>query len=106
VLGHALTLSAFHQHQSIKQRDNFFTAGGGDDFFASNRRNERLGFRSTAVRDFGLSDAVALKASYGFDYTRNALYRFVVDAAAGERVTSALSPEVVLRTYAPFAQAS
>ncbi|WP_165356399.1 TonB-dependent receptor [Sphingosinicella sp. BN140058] len=103
LLGHALTLSLFYQHQSIKQRDNFFDAATGDSFFSSNRRNERFGIRSAAVRDYALGDGVALKTSYGFDYTRNALYRFVVDE--NETVTSALSPEIVLRTYAPFAQA-
>ncbi len=103
ILGHALTVSLFYQHQSIKQRDNFFVAGEGDSFFSSNRRNERFGFRSAAVRDYSLGGVVALKTSYGFDYTRNALYRFVVDA--DEQVTSALSPEIVLRTYAPFVQA-
>lgn len=103
VLGHALMLSLFYQDQSIKQRDNFFDATSGDSFFSSNRRNERFGFRSAAVRDYALGDRLALKTSYGFDYTRNALYRFVVDP--NERVTSVLSPEIVLRTYAPFAQA-
>lgn len=105
LLGHALTLSLFFQHQTIKQRDNFFDAALGDDFFASNRRNERFGFRSAAVRDHALSEDVTLRTSFGFDYTRNALFRFVVDAADNERVTSILSPEIVLRTYAPFAQA-
>lgn len=103
ILGHALTLSAFYQNQSIKQRDNFFNTAFGDGFFASNRRNERFGFRSAAVRDYALGTGTALRTSYGFDYTSNALYRFVVDA--DERVTSALSPEIVLRTAAPFAQA-
>lgn len=103
LLGHALTLSLFYQNQSIKQRDNFFDVASGDSFFSSNRRNERFGFRSAAVRNYALGDRMALKTSYGFDYTRNALYRFVVDA--DETVTSALSPEIVLRTYAPFAQA-
>ncbi|WP_158266622.1 TonB-dependent receptor [Allosphingosinicella deserti] len=103
ILGHALRLSLFYQNQSIRQRDNFFDVGTGDSFFSSNRRNERFGFRSAAVRDYELGSAVSLKTSYGFDYTRNALYRFVVDAK--QTVTSALSPEIVLRTYAPFAQA-
>lgn len=102
VLGHALTLSLFYQKQSIKQRDNFFETGTGDSFFSSNRRNGRFGFRSAAVREYALGGPVSLKTSYGFDYTRNAMYRFVVDP--DEKVTSALSPEVVLRTYAPFAQ--
>jgi iron complex outermembrane recepter protein len=103
LLAHAVTLSLFYQNQSIKQRDNFFTAAAGDSFFSSNRRNQRFGFRSAAVRDYALGPDLSLKTSYGFDYTRNALFRFVVDAA--ENVTSALSPEIVLRTYAPFAQA-
>jgi iron complex outermembrane receptor protein len=105
VLGHALTLSLFFQNQLIKQRDNFFDVSSGNDFFASNRRNERFGFRSAAVREYALGGGIELKTTYGFDYTRNALYRFVVDAAADEQVTSILSPEVVLRTYAPFGQA-
>jgi iron complex outermembrane recepter protein len=103
LLGQAVTLSLFYQNQSIKQRDNFFEVGLGDSFFSSNRRNERFGFRSAAVRDYALGGDAALRSSYGFDYTRNALYRFVVDA--DENATSALSPEIVLRTYAPFAQA-
>jgi len=103
VLGHAVSLSLFYQNQSIKQRDNFFEVGSGDFFFASNRRNERFGVRSVAVRDYALGTTAKLRTSYGFDYTRNALFRFVVDE--DESVTSALSPEIVLRTYAPFAQA-
>jgi iron complex outermembrane receptor protein len=102
LFGHALTLSLFYQNQSIKQRDNFFDVSTGDSFFSSNRRNERFGFRSAAVREHALGGDLSLKTSYGFDYTRNALYRFVVDA--DEEVLSALSPEIVLRTYAPFVQ--
>jgi len=103
LLGHAVMVSLFYQNQSIKQRDNFFELPDGDFFFSSNRRNERFGIRSVAVRDYPLGEGSNLKTSYGFDYTRNALYRFVVDE--DETVTSALSPEIVLRTYAPFAQA-
>lgn len=105
LLGHRLTLALFVQNQSIKQRDNFFDVSYGDDFFASNRRNARFGFRSAAVRDHRLGDGLELRTSFGFDYTRNAMYRFIVDAADDEQVTSILAPEVVLRTYAPFAQA-
>lgn len=103
LLGHAVALSVFYQNQSIKQRDNFFNVTSGNSFFSSNRRNERFGFRSAAVREWRLGKALPLKTTLGFDYTRNALFRFVVDAK--EEVTSVLSPEVVLRTYAPFAQA-
>lgn len=104
MLGHAVSVSAFYQNQVIRQRDNFFAAASGDDFFASNRRNDRFGFRSAAVRDYRLGDGASLKISYGFDYTRNALYRFVVDATANQAVIGVISPEIVLRTFAPFAQ--
>jgi len=103
LLGHAVTLSLFYQNQSIRQRDNFFDVSSGNDFIATDRRNERFGIRSAATRDFKLAEAATLTTSYGFDYTRNAFYRFVVDADG--TVTNAISPEIVLRTYAPFAQA-
>ena len=103
ILGHALTVSAFYQNQSIRQRDNFFDFEAGNSFFSSNRRNARFGFRSAAARNYELGGSLSLRTSFGFDFTRNAFYRFVVDA--DQKVTSALSPEIVLRTYAPFAQA-
>ena len=103
VFGQALTLSVFYLNQLIKQRDNFFSVDEGDSFFSSNRRNERFGVRSAAVKDYILGGGASLRTSFGFDYTRNAFYRFVVNDV--ETVTSALSPEIVLRTYAPFAQA-
>ncbi|MCG6120577.1 MAG: hypothetical protein MEP44_08025 [Blastomonas sp.] len=51
-----------------KQRDNFFTADFGDDFFASNRENSRLGFRSALTRSYPIGSA-SLKSTYGFDFT-------------------------------------
>jgi iron complex outermembrane recepter protein len=104
-LGHEVTVSGFAQEQSIKQRDNFFDVSFGDDFFASNRENSRLGFRSAATREYAFGPSMVLKTTYGIDYTENSLYRFVVDAADNQRIESILSPEVVLETLGPFVQA-
>lgn len=103
LLAHDVTLSLFFQDQSIKQRDNFFSAASGNDFFASNRENSRSGVRSALVRSYDLGGA-KLKTSYGFDFTRNDFLRFNVDAANGEVVTGYVTPAIYLNTYAPFAQ--
>jgi iron complex outermembrane recepter protein len=103
LLAHDVTISLFYQDQSIKQRDNFFFDGFGDDFFASNRANSRFGFRSALVRDYDLGGAT-LKTSYGFDYTRNDFERFIVDPANDEAITGYVSPAIHLNTYAPFGQ--
>lgn len=103
LLAHDVAISLFYQDQSIKQRDNFFSAEFGNDFFASNRENSRLGIRSALVRSYGLGGA-KLKTSYGFDFTRNDFLRFNVDAANGEKVTGYVTPAIYLNTYAPFAQ--
>lgn len=103
LLGHQFNGSVFHQAQSIKQRDNFFSAASGDDFFASNRENSRLGLRTTLVRSYRLGDAT-LKTSYGIDYTRNRFYRFIVDPAAGEAIVGYITPDFFLDTSAAFVQ--
>lgn len=103
-LAHDLNVSLFYQDQSIKQRDNFFSAADGDDFFASNRVNGRLGVRSALVRSYDIGSA-KLKTSYGFDFTRNHFRRFLVDAANGEAVTGYITPAIYLNTYAAFGQA-
>lgn len=103
LLAHDVSLSVFYQGQSIKQRDNFFTAADGNDFFASNRENSRLGFRSALTRSYGLGNA-RLKTSYGFDFTRNDFFRFNVDAANGEVVNGYVTPAFYLNTFAPFGQ--
>ncbi len=103
LLGHDVSLSFFHQDQSIKQRDNFFTAADGNDFFASNRENSRLGFRSALTRSYGLGNA-RLKTTYGFDFTRNDFLRFIVDAANGEAVSGYITPAFYLNTFAPLGQ--
>lgn len=103
-LGHSADLSVFYQDQSIKQRDNFFHVDfGGNDFFASNRENDRIGARSTLIRSYTW-EQMTLKTSYGFDFTQNSFYRFIVDPAQNERITGYVSPEVELRTYAFFGQ--
>lgn len=103
LLAHDVTVSLFYQWQSIKQRDNFYDAASGNDFFASNRENRRLGLRTALVRSYDLG-AAKLKTSYGFDFTRNDFLRFLVDAANGEVVTGYVSPAIHLDTYAPFGQ--
>jgi iron complex outermembrane recepter protein len=103
LLAHDVTLSVFYQDQSLKQRDNFFSAEFGDDFFASNRVNSRLGVRSALVRSYGIGTA-QLKTSYGFDFTRNDFRRFIVDPAADEAVTGYITPAIYLNTYAVFGQ--
>ena len=104
LLAHQVDLSIFYQDQSIKQRDNFFTAADGDDFFASNRVNGRIGVRSAFVRSYDIGSA-KLKTSYGFDFTRNHFRRFLVDAANSETVTGYVTPAIYLNTYAAFGQA-
>jgi iron complex outermembrane recepter protein len=103
LLAHDVTLSLFYQDQSIKQRDNFFDASFGDDFFSSNRENSRLGLRSALVRNYDIGSA-RLKTSYGFDFTRNDFLRFIVDSANDEAVTGYITPAITLNTYAPFVQ--
>jgi iron complex outermembrane recepter protein len=102
LLAHDVTLSLFYQYQSIKQRDNFFDASFGDDFFSSNRENSRLGLRSALVRNYDIGSA-RLKTSYGFDLTRNDFLRFIVDSANGEAITGYITPAITF-TYAPFVQ--
>lgn len=104
LLAHDVTLALFYQNQRIIQRDNFFDAAFGDDFFASNRRNSRLGLRSTFVRAYDLGGA-ALKTSYGLDFTRNDFQRFTVDPAGPDRIIGYITPDFFLETLAPFAQA-
>lgn len=103
LLAHDVTLSLFYQDQSIKQRDNFFDASFGDDFFSSNRDNRRLGLRSALVRSYDIG-STKLKTSYGFDLTRNDFLRFIVDSANNEAVTGYITPAITLSTYAPFVQ--
>lgn len=103
LLAHDVSLSVFYQDQSIRQRDNFFTAADGNDFFASNRENSRLGFRSALTRSYGIGNA-RLKTTYGFDFTRNDFLRFIVDAANGEAVSGYITPAFYLNTFAPFGQ--
>jgi iron complex outermembrane recepter protein len=103
LLAHEVNLSAFYQDQSIKQRDNFFTADSGNDFFASNRENNRLGLRSAFFRSYDIGQS-SLKTSYGFDFTRNEFLRFNVDPANNEVVTGYVTPAIYLNTYAPYAQ--
>ncbi|NJO33302.1 MAG: TonB-dependent receptor [Rhodospirillales bacterium] len=103
LIGHDVSISLFYQDQSIRQRDNFFSTDFGDDFFASDRENSRLGFRSAFVRSYDIGTA-RLKTSYGFDFTRNDFLRFIVDPAADGVVTGYITPSIYLNTYAPFAQ--
>jgi len=103
-LGHSVDLSVFYQDQSVKQRDNFFHVDfGGNDFFASDRENSRIGTRSTLVRSYTW-EPVTFKTSYGFDFTQNNFLRFIVDPAQNDRITGYVSPEVEFRTYAFFGQ--
>lgn len=104
LLAHDVTLALFYQDQRIIQRDNFFDAAFGDDFFASNRENSRLGLRSTFVRNYDIG-TTQLKTSYGLDYTRNDFLRFTVDPAGEDRVIGYITPAFYLETLAPFAQA-
>lgn len=103
LLAHAVALSVFYQKQEIIQRDNFFSADFGNDFFASNRENERFGARSTFVRSYDVG-AAGLKTSYGVDYTRNSFFRFNVDPVGEDTVTGYVTPSFYLDTLAPFAQ--
>ncbi|MFA9199933.1 MAG: TonB-dependent receptor [Cypionkella sp.] len=104
LLGHEVALSLFWQDQRIVQRDNFFSAEFGDDFFASNRENSRIGLRSALARSYRLGGGL-LRTSYGLDFTHNDFYRFIVDAAADpDEVTGYITPDFYLDTIAPFGQ--
>ena len=104
MLGHELAVSGFYQQQERPQRDNFFSAEFGNDFFASDYEDGRTGFRSTLVKRFDAGPA-RIVASYGFDYTSNRVFRPTVDPAAGGETIGFISPEVTLDTYALFGQA-
>lgn len=104
LVGHEVTLALFVQDQRIIQRDNFYDASFGNDFFASNRENSRIGLRSTFVRSYDFGGA-GLKTSYGVDFTRNDFLRFNVDAEGEDRITGYVTPAFFLETLAPFAQA-
>ncbi len=104
LLAHDVTFALFFQQQEIIQRDNFFDITFGDDFFASNRENSRLGLRSTLVRSYDLGGG-RLKTSYGLDFTRNDFLRFTVDPAGEDTVIGYITPSFYLETLAPFAQA-
>lgn len=104
LLAHEVALSLFWQDQRIIQRDNFFSAAGGDDFFASNRENSRIGLRSALSRRYRLGGG-ALTTTYGLDYTRNAFNRFLVDSAPDpDTLTGYITPDFYLETLAPFGQ--
>jgi iron complex outermembrane receptor protein len=103
LLAHDVSVSLFYQDQSIRQRDNFFSSEFGDDFFASNRENSRIGVRSALVRSYDIGNA-RLKTSYGFDFTRNDFLRFIVDPENDDAITGYITPSIYLNTYAPFAQ--
>jgi iron complex outermembrane receptor protein len=104
LLAHDVTLALFFQKQEIIQRDNFFDIAFGNDFFASNRENSRLGLRSTFVRSYDLGGG-SLKTSYGIDFTRNDFKRFTVDPAGEDEIIGYITPAFYLETLAPFAQA-
>jgi iron complex outermembrane recepter protein len=104
LLAHDVTLALFFQDQEIIQRDNFFDISFGDDFFASNRENSRLGLRSTFVRTYDIGGS-SLKTSYGLDFTRNDFLRFIVDPLGEDQITGYITPAFHLETLAPFAQA-
>jgi iron complex outermembrane recepter protein len=104
LLAHDVTLALFFQDQEIIQRDNFFDISFGDDFFASNRENSRLGLRSTFVRTYDIGSS-SLKTSYGLDFTRNDFLRFIVDPVGEDTITGYITPAFYLETLAPFAQA-
>lgn len=103
MLAHAISLSLFLQDQKVIQRDNFFSDAFGNDFFASNRANSRVGLRSTLVRSYDVGGA-SLKTSYGMDLTRNDFFRFNVDAVGDDTITGYVTPDFYLNTLAPFAQ--
>lgn len=103
LLAHEVALSVFWQDQRIIQRDNFFSEAFGDDFFASNRENLRLGLRSALTRRYRTGGG-ELVTSYGLDYTRNSFFRFTVDAEGPATVNGYITPDFYLETLAPFGQ--
>ena len=104
LLAHEVAVSLFWQDQRIIQRDNFYSDEFGNDFFASNRENSRLGLRSAFARAYGVGGG-ELRTSYGLDFTRNDFYRFIVDPAADpDEITGYITPDFYLETLAPFGQ--
>mgnify|MGYP003575555581 CR=1 FL=1 len=103
ILGHSLSISGYYQDQLYRQRDNFFDASFGNDFFASDSYHDRLGFRSTLVKKANLG-AVEFVGSYGFDYSYNSYFRPGIDPGNGDAIFGYVSPEVIFNTYALFGQ--
>src|SRR3546814_16826124 len=98
--GQSLAVSGFYQDQLYRQRDNFWSADFGDDFFASDSDHERLGLRSTLVKraSLGMVDFVG---SYGFDFTRNSFSRPAIDPVT-DAILSFVSPVVTFDTSSLF----
>lgn len=101
--GQSLAVSGYYQDQLYRQRDNFWSAAGGNSFTATDSDHERLGFRSTLIKraNIGIAEFVG---SYGFDFTSNSYYRPVINAATGT-ILSFVSPDVTFDTYSLFGQA-
>ncbi len=103
VLGHRLAISAFTQEQTYIQRANFnYFSSFGDDFFNSDTESGHAGFRSTLAKSFMFGET-EFELTYGFDFLRDRFYRPIIDPATGD-ITGYVSPDVILRTYAFFAQ--
>lgn len=99
--GHELVVSVYDHRERVIQRMAEFFAGEAF-YFDSDAENERRGARATARwrRDFRGGEA---DITYGVDALRQRYYRPQVDPALGT-VVGFVSPEVILRSTALFAQ--
>lgn len=104
LLAHQVNISLFYQQQRRRQRDNFFSDAGGDFFFATDREEDRIGFRSTLIRSYDIGQA-ELKTSYGLDYLYNDTYRPTIDPGMNDAVVGFIAPPLFLNTYSVFGQA-
>lgn len=101
VASHQLDFSLFlHREQLIQRSADPFE---GQVFYTdSDADNRRIGFRSTASRQFKLGSS-SLDLSYGLDLLRQSYYRPLVNPANGA-VTGYIAPEVILDSQAVFVQ--
>ena len=102
VLGHRLNASLYmHDELHVRRAAELFD---GEVFYTdTDQDNQRQGLRSALTRDFAIGEN-RLEATYGLDLLRQRFYRPFVDPASRRAVTGFVSPEVILSSFALFAQ--
>lgn len=110
VFNHRLNTSLYLHDESNIQRAVFLDADGDDAdteldqfLFNSDQDNQRYGFRLALNRAFAL-DADELSLTYGVDLLRQRFYRPRLDEENASEIVGYVSPEVLLDSYALFAE--